>query len=181
MLKRVKSFTLFELLIVVAIIGVSYGMFTQKLQNRENKEKVNIENFIDKILLLDFKRVASLKCLVEEYESGCRLYLDNILEKDKKIILFSSNDNDEISYFFIKKSKFKKQIEKFIYEDGEKKDTYFQVSIYRSGGYRMFVLKINTSYYLYNSYEKVKKFDELYNAEEFIWKDKELLREIKSI
>jgi prepilin-type N-terminal cleavage/methylation domain-containing protein len=74
-LKR-GGFTLFELLIVVTLIGIVYAVFVAKMsqKNARTTPNVTIADLAESLRAMSYRERADLYCL--ENESTCRLYLD---------------------------------------------------------------------------------------------------------
>lgn len=83
-----KAFTLFELLIVVVLISILYGVFVHKLSRPKKQETdkltlINLKSFLSDI---PFKHKAEVICLEPCQE--CYLYLDGKKADEKGFPLF---------------------------------------------------------------------------------------------
>ncbi len=88
-----KAFTLFELLIVVLLIGILYGIFVHKLSKPPQADTdkltlINIKNFLSD---LPYKRKAEIICL--EPCKECHIYLDGKKADDEGFSLFKTSPN----------------------------------------------------------------------------------------
>jgi prepilin-type N-terminal cleavage/methylation domain-containing protein len=171
-----KAFTLFELLIVVSLIGIIYSVFTQSLKIRKTAQNTDITNFIQWINGTKvFHKKASVICLVDEKEDGCRFYLDNVLQSDKFNFF---KKFDDIRVYHVGNNNDFEEINFFAFEENEiRHNILFKIDIYPNGGHKTIVLRKNDSYILYNSYSKSKIFEGLSEIRDYMFNEKRLLQE----
>lgn len=170
-----KAFTLFELLIVVTIIGVVYTIFTQKLSMNKTTKSISLKNFIPWIMKQPFKDMASVVCLFDETEDGCRLYLDNKLQKDNRLKFFKKFD--DIKVYRIKNDHFE-EIDFFPFVEEEiKRDVFFRLHILPNGGFKTTILQKNNTFFFYNSFDDTLLFDSVGDIEDYLWEKKKPLNE----
>ncbi|MEA3523357.1 MAG: prepilin-type N-terminal cleavage/methylation domain-containing protein [Campylobacterota bacterium] len=88
-----RAFTLFELLIVVLLIGILYGVFVHKLTKPPlaNTDKLTLKNIKTFLADLPYKRKAEIICL--EPCKECHVYLDGKKADEKGFSLFTSSPN----------------------------------------------------------------------------------------
>lgn len=85
-----RGFSLFELLLVVVLISVLYGVFVHKLSTPKERqeERLTLENLQSFLSTLEFKRKAEVICL--EPCSTCDLYLDGKKASEEGFKLFQA-------------------------------------------------------------------------------------------
>ena len=94
-----RAFTLIELIIVVAIISISYSLVVPNIKN-STTDSVNLSNLKEYLLSLNFDKRASIVCFEDDKE--CSIYLDNRVLKHKislfhdKIYAYKIAPNDEL-------------------------------------------------------------------------------------
>ena len=94
-----RAFTLIELIIVVAIISISYSLVVPNIKN-STTDSVNLLNLKEYLLSLNFDKRASIVCFEDDKE--CSIYLDNRVLKHKislfhgKIYTYKIAPNDEL-------------------------------------------------------------------------------------
>ncbi len=88
-----KAFTLFELLIVVLLISILYGIFVHKLSKppQEKTDQLNLVNLKSFLLDIPYKKKIEVICL--EPCKECNIYIDNKKTKNDAFSLFKSHPN----------------------------------------------------------------------------------------
>mgnify|MGYP000349661831 CR=1 FL=1 len=170
-----KAFTLFELLVVVSLIGIVYSVFNQKLTISAKNEHVSLDGVHHYAKNQTYQEVASLVCLVEEIEEGCRFYLDHALQT-QKFAFFKKFDTIEV-YKMAPDGVFEVIEPESIVEDDVEERVLWRFDIFTNGGFEDFVLRRNDSYYLYNSYDETRVFDGITEVENYLFDEKKILQE----
>lgn len=79
-----KAFSLFELIVVIILIGIIYAVFLPKLSTVQKKnESLTLLNIKEYLLSLPYKNTLSLKCIEESYE--CYINIDGVIKNDLTI------------------------------------------------------------------------------------------------
>lgn len=170
-----KSFTLFELLIVVSIIGLVYSLFTQKLNVSKKAKSATLKTIVPWVMKQTFSKQASIVCLVDEKDDGCRFYLDSEIQKDTRFRFFKKFD--EVRVYKLNNNNFS-QVEFFPILEGEiRMDVFFRFDISSNGGFATNVLNKNDTYFLYNSHNETKLFNSLADIKDYLWEQKKILQE----
>ncbi len=88
-----RAFTLFELLLVVVLISIMYGIFVHKLTRppQSDTDKLTLLTLKEFLGTFPFKRKAEAICL--EPCSECHLYFDGKQADDEGFKLFKSHPN----------------------------------------------------------------------------------------
>jgi prepilin-type N-terminal cleavage/methylation domain-containing protein len=144
-----RAFTLFELLLVVVLIAVIYGIFVHKLSRTSetaNLDKLSLSNLKKELSNLPFYDKAELICL-EPCES-CEIYLDDKPIKQEVISLFKVSPN------VYKNNRFG-QMEHVRFmpiaiKENELRDVCFRYTLYRNGSGSHIAVEHNSKYYLFD-------------------------------
>ena len=175
--QRLKGFTLFELLVVIAIIGIVYTVFVQKLQVSSRSEHVDTTNFTTFLAKQPYKEYLSFICLIDEIEKGCRLLLDGNMQDDF-ITFMAFKPFEEVRVYKVLGNGI---LDPILFApvviDGIYKDIFFRFDMNRYGGYKMLVMQKGERFYLYNSYDEVREFDDESEIKDYLWEQKKLLRD----
>jgi len=92
-----KAFSLFELIIVILLLGVIYAIFLPKLNFKpEHEQKLSLSNIKEYLLTFDYKETLSLKCIEDTYE--CYVSIDGSIKKDTVVKNLFNNRPDVYSY-----------------------------------------------------------------------------------
>ena len=169
------AFTLFELLIVISLIGIVYSVFNQKLAISAKNEHVSLLDIHHYAKNQTYEEVASLVCLEEEIEEGCRFYLDHAVQS-QKFAFFKKFDTIEV-YKMATDGVFEVTEPPSIVEKDIEMQVLWRFDIFTNGGFEDFVLRRNDSYYLYNSYDDIRVFDGITEVENYLFDEKKILQE----
>ncbi|MDR1007546.1 MAG: hypothetical protein LBL65_03135 [Campylobacteraceae bacterium] len=163
------GFTLFELLLVMLLLVITYGLFIQNFafENDPYEEEIKLEKL--NLYLIEsigkYKAKVSLKCV--EDCSQCHVLIDGV-DTNKTISLFD-RESELTSYRYDGK-----QLERIIYDDYYK-DEYkrervcFDYSVYPNGSADKVILEYQNRVYLLENYmEEGKVFAVLDEARDYL-------------
>ena len=160
-LSNKKGFTLFELMIVVLLIGIIYGIFVHKLSQKERrsaKDTVTLETLKTFLSSFSPKEEAVLRCFTPC--KTCRVYRDGKQVDDLEISLFEEAPNAYTNDAFGQL----RRIE-FVPIEGKKKqimDVCFEFTLFENGSSSNYIVEYDKKAYLFDPYLKpVKVYDSL--------------------
>lgn len=144
-----KGFTLFELLIVIILIGLIYGLFVSSLHNKEIKS--------DAISLLSMKKTLSQQTFKNKSEIIC-------LEPCKECFIYNDNEKSEVKPFSLFKTPpkvYKKDyygrleqrefLPLFTKEDLQQ-DICFRFSLFNNGSSSHYIVEADEKFYVFPAY-----------------------------
>ena len=169
------AFTLFELLIVVGIIGIVYSVFLQRLQISKKNENVSLGNFPTFFANQTFKDSAALVCIVDDIDKGCMVYLDDKVQT-KRYNFFKPFEDVRV-YRMMNSGLFEEVQFTPLLKDGIYEDVFFRFDMNANRGYKSFILQKGEAFYWYNSGEEMKIFSDIAEVKDFLWEEKRLLQE----
>ena len=144
------AFTLIELLIVITLIIVLYGVFIQKLQSLSSPKNRPITLSSLKTTLLDAPEAKRKEILCFEPCGECQIYLDKKVASDAKIPLFTTtpilyrlNRYGELINF---------EFAPMLDEQGKERSVCFKYQLINNLGSSEYALLYNKRYYLYDGY-----------------------------
>lgn len=147
-----RAFTLFELLIVVLLIGILYGVFVHKLTRPPvaNSDKLTLKNIKSFLSDFSFKRKAEIICL--EPCKTCNVYLDGKKAKTDEFSLFKSAPNVYFPDNFgqVRTISFLPISDK----NGAINNVCFKFSLFNNKSSSHFAVESEGKYYLFNPYMK---------------------------
>ena len=151
-----KAFTLFELLIVVLLISILYGVFVHKLSRapQAKTDQLTLMNLKSFLLNIPFKRKIEVLCL--EPCKECNIYIDGKKAKSDAFSLFKSSPNIYLPDNFgqVRTISFLPIIDK----KGAINNVCFKFSLFNNKSSSYYALEDDSKYYLFDSYMKdVKK------------------------
>ncbi|MDR2099385.1 MAG: hypothetical protein LBP40_00990 [Campylobacteraceae bacterium] len=163
------AFTLFELLLVLLLIVISYGLFAQNFSMKSpEEESVKLEKlnlYLAKIG--GDKNLVSLRCidncneckvLVEGNDTDMTL---NIFEKDNKVN----------AYRFDGKRLEKVEFDDYYINEYKREKVCFRMDVYPNGSSDELVLEYKNRAYLFENYiNEGRVFDTVANAQDFLEK-----------
>ena len=141
-----SSFTLFELLIVILIISLIYGIFVQKLSHKKVLSREDKLKHLDKVLArYDFNESARIVCIDECKE--CFIEVDG--EKIKNIELFDESVKvyDYDIHGILSQITFTP-----IFEDDNPKKVCFSYQLYPNGSHSSYIVEYKDKFYVYFAY-----------------------------
>ena len=157
---RNRAFTLFELIIVVILIGLIYGVFVNKLSTRSTqKSEISLKEVRE--FLNDFAFKQSVQIVCENDSQECSIYIDD-KKTEQTIKLFKSKPVvytlDETGRPKI--IKFSPVFEK----EGKIKDVFFKFKIFKNGSGDSYIVESEDIFYVFKAIEKkpyvLTRFDE---------------------
>jgi len=143
-IKKRAGFTLFELLLVVFLVGIFYAVSINTLQNKKT-ENIKTSNLKEFLSTYKPKELSSLVCF-----DNCR---ECVVLKDGKEVYHEQNsftsESVEVLYFDgeLKKVEFPN----FFY-DGKFKDVCLRFDLFGNGGNSSFIIKDNEKFTFYETY-----------------------------
>lgn len=164
-----RGFTLFELMIVIVIIGVVYGLLVRNFTiNQPDKEVLTLKNlpaFMREKFKNEDKKV-ELLCMDDC--SICKFIVDSS-ESNQSVELFEQYSSPEV--YTLVNENLKKIEFGDIFEDYKTQKVCFKYTLYPNKSSDRFVLVYKDNIFMYdNFYEKTKEFQTLIDAQGF-WND----------
>jgi len=159
-----KGFTLFELMLVVLLIGIIYGVFVHKLSQKErnsDKNTVTLETLKGFLLQFSPKREATLRCI--DPCDTCYVYRDGKKVNDLEIPLFEKAPNVYRADPF-------GQLRRISFtpiqgKHGEVLDVCFEFTLFENESSSSYIVDNGEKIYLFDPYMKpVSIFDSLSEA-----------------
>lgn len=145
-----KAFTLFELIIVVLLISIVYGVFVHKLSTQKQEDKpVSIENLRSWLGGFSFEKNAKIVCFKENL--GCVLFLDaNMQEGEFKLF------EDEIAVYELDETGRPKIIsfDPYFNQNGKPQDVFFEFSLRKNGSGSSFIIDREGVFYVFQAISK---------------------------
>ncbi len=142
-----SSFTLFELLIVILIISIIYGIFIERLSSKEEKiKRLGLENVRQILSLYDFNESAKLRCV--DQCKNCYLFLDG--KKAQKIPSFFKSEPkvyDFDIHGMLSPVRFVP-----LFEENMPKDVCFEYDLYPNGSGSSYIVEYEKRYYIFYPY-----------------------------
>jgi len=144
--KYLKAFTLFELMVVIAIISIVYGFVAFSFNVSSQEKSISLINIKSKLLTYDFENELSLKCVKKEPK--CFLYLDGQISQDvikldlnlDYLEVYNYSDKLERLYF--------KDIEPYDFENYE---VIFSLTLDNDKKHKDLIVKNGEDVYIFNS------------------------------
>lgn len=168
-----KGFTLFELMIVIVIIGVVYTLlvqnFTLKTSHEEGLSLKNLPSFMRKNFAKTKEKVEFL-CLDDC--SSCK-FLQGGKDINASVEIFAPYTSPEV-YTLIDEGLQKIDFGEIV-KDYKTEKVCFKYTLYPNKSTQRVVLKYKDKVFMYdNFFEKTKEFQSLSDAEDFWneWRDK---------
>ena len=166
-----KSFTLFEIMIVLIIILVVYGVvFTTLSHKKHNLVSIKPDMIKDFLSKQDFQNNIELVCL-KDYK--CIVYIDNNISN----ISFQSLFKNDIEVYQFKKNRF----EEIDFKDMEINDKNYEVTlrlkIYKPHNNKELVIKYKNDklLYIHPYFTIIKTFSSISDIEEYIMDNQRLV------
>lgn len=167
-IKKQAGFTLFELLLVVFLVGIFYTISINTLQNKKT-ETVKTSNLKEFLSTYKPKKLSSLICF-----DNCK---ECVVLKDTKEVYREANsftsDSVEVLDFDgeLKKIEFPK-----FYYDGKFKDVCLRFDLFGNGGNSSFIIKDNDKFTFYETYfNNMKTFDSEDDVVDFMSKKRDFI------
>ena len=146
------AFTLIELIIVISLIAVLYGVFVQKLQNRtqQNNKRVTLNTLKQFLDDTPSSTKAELICL--EPCKSCHIYLDGKLASDDTLTLFSS---EPIVYKLDQFGTLERfEFAPIMINDTQEANVCFRYSLHKGGASSEYAVLYQKRYYLFDPYNE---------------------------
>ena len=160
-----KAFTLFELLIVIVIIGIVYSVFVQNIDLLSRKDSVKFEYLKKYLKKYHEKNEVSLICLDECQK--CNIYIDdnkteieiNLFKSEPKTYFLSRDDIlDDFQFGRINSD-----------DDFVSKDICFQFDIFENGSSSEYIVEYDKKYYIFFPYFRdVEIMNNIDEAKDFL-------------
>jgi hypothetical protein len=167
---RVRAaFTLFELLLVLLLIVISYGLFAQNFFIKSPEEEtVKLEKL--NLYLAEIggnKNLISLRCIDNCNE--CRLLING---KDTNMTLnIFENDSVINAYYYNGKRLEEAAFDDFYINEYKREKVCFKLNVYPNGSSDKLVLEYKGKAYLFENYmEEGKVFENVAKAQDFLEK-----------
>ncbi len=160
-----KGFTLFELILVVLLIGIIYGIFVHKLSQKDKKESAEgivletLKPFLESFEPTD---KAELRCFTPC--ETCYVFRDGKQVEDLELPLFKSTPNvyENDAFGQLQRIEFMPIEEK---KSKAIKDVCFEYTLYQNHSSSNYIVEYAKKYYLFEAYLKpVSVFESLSEA-----------------
>jgi type II secretory pathway pseudopilin PulG len=145
-----QAFTLFELIIVVILIGLIYGVFVDKLSTKPHERNtITLSTIKESLEKFAFKKSARVVCNKECKQ--CYVYVDDT-KVDTSFELFTSEPTvytlDETGRQ--KSLTFTPRFDK----EGKIEETCFEYKIFKNGGADTYIVSHEDTFYVFKTLEK---------------------------
>ena len=146
------AFTLIELIIVISLIAILYGVFVQKLQSKASQKNrgLTLKTLKYSLSKAPSSALAEFVCL--EPCGECMIYLDNELASDTKVKLFTSEPvvykTDQ--YGDLQRYEFPPIMSK----EGTIENVCFRYKLYNNGATSEYAVAYRKKFYLFNPYDE---------------------------
>jgi len=173
-IKERKAFTLFELILVVVIIGIVYTLFIQNIDKLQRTQKLGLSELVKHMKTFQDKNEIHLVCTEEC--AKCEIYIDNNAT-EKYLELFKS---EVISYYINKDGQLEEKKYASMYDErGEEIEVCLRLTLFKNGSFSESILKQNEKVYYFPSYfGKMQEFDSMDGLEEYFQERLRLAREL---
>lgn len=176
-IKHKKGFTLFELILVMSIIGVIYTIMIQNFTlNDTSNKSVTLatipeflrENFAKNRTLVKFRCID--ECLV------CKVFEDG-KETNTSVELFERRA-DINAYTLVYDEPEKIEFGEYMVDEYESKEICFEYTLYPNGSTDKMIVEYKDKVYLLDNYkQKTKLFERVDDASDFWNEQKEVVKE----
>ena len=169
-----KGFTLFELLLVVLLIGIIYGIFVHKLSQKDKQDEADRINLLTlKPFLQKFvpTEKAVLRCFTPC--ETCYVYRDGKQVEDLEIPLFESTPEVYKQDAFGQMNSIE-----FTAIEGKNReiiDVCFEYSLFENQSSSYYVVEYKEKFYLFNPYAKPVEVFESLSAASAVFDTSDLL------
>lgn len=167
-IKKQRGFTLFELLLVVFLVGIFYAVSINTLENKQTKE-VKTTNLKEFLSLYKPQKISSLICF-----DDCRRC---VVFKDNAEVYNSINSltSESVEVYRFDGELTKIEFPKFYY-DGKFKDVCLRFDLFENGGNSSFIIKDNDTFTFYETYfNDTKTFNNEDDVVDFISKKRDFI------
>jgi len=172
-IKERNSFTLFELILVIVIIGVVYTLFIQNIDKLQRTQSIGIEQLSEHLKTFQDKNEVSLICIDECKK--CEIYVDKNATK-QYLELFKE---EVISYEVDKDGQLEKRKYLPIYDEREEIEVCLKFTLFKNGSVSETILEYNEDIYYFPTYfGKMQKFETLDGLKEYFQERLRLAREL---
>jgi len=159
-----SSFTLFELLIVILIISILYGVFIEKLHTKESRAKsLGLQDIKTLLSGYDFNQSVKIACIDKCKE--CYIFVDG--EKKEKVEGLFEKEVDVYDFDIhgiLSPVKFSPLFD----ENGNPQDVCFAYELFPNGSNSSYIVKYQDKFYIFYAYMKpVKIVDSLGDAQKY--------------
>lgn len=158
------AFTLIELILVVVIISIVYGVFVANLtkQSENNNTTKNLINIKSLLLKYDFDKTIEVQC--SETDFRCFVLVDGTLKEELKEKLFSSHPR----VYSYDKNKNKISFNDLKLEELESYPIDFVYKIDKYGKTKDMIVEVDGKVYVFNSlFDKPIILDSLNDVNEY--------------
>ena len=157
-----SSFTLFELLIVILIISILYGIFIQKISSKEHIAKKDALLHLNDILQdYDFNESAKIVCISKCKD--CYIQVDGKRKRDIDLFDKEVKVYDFDIHGLLSQIKFVPVFDK----EGNPLDVCFSYTLYPNGSNSSYIVEYKDRFYVYYAYMRpVKVVNTISDAQE---------------
>jgi len=167
------SFTLFELILVIVIIGIVYTLFIQNIEKLQRADSFGLEDLTT--YLKDFQNLNEVSLLCTDECETCTVYIGDQPTKHK-LKLFSS---EVVSYYVDKDGQFEQIKYAPLHIAREEVPVCWKFTLYENGSVSESILTYNEKAYYFPTYfGEMQVFDRLDSLEQFLQERIKLAREL---
>jgi len=165
-----SSFTLFELLVVILIISIIYGIFIEKIGSKEHQIKKSDLGSIQRLFEgIDFNESASIVCIHKC--KTCFLYVDG-----KKVSKISSWFQEEPKVYDFDIHGILSPVSFLpIFEEHNPQDVCFEYTLYPNKSHSSYIVEYQKRFYVFSAYMKpvqivgsISQAQELYDPSQWV-------------
>ena len=144
-----KGFTLFELLIVIILIGLIYGLFVSSLQNKELKsDAITLLSMKKTLLNQPFKKKSEIICL--EPCKECFIYNDGEKAELKPFSLFKAPPKVYKKDYYGRLEQ--QQFLPLFNKENVQQDVCFRFSVFNNKSSSSYILETDKDFYIFPAY-----------------------------
>lgn len=160
-----KGFTLFELMIVMVIIALVYGMFVQNFSTKQVEQKPKVEKLREFLLNLQADSRAKISVICTQSCKICKLYI-NDKEKNANFDLFE-NEARVSAYKLVDNSLEDIEFDDLYTDRYTKEEVCFRYNLYPNSSSDKMILEYNDRFFLYDNYfYETKEFTSIEEAKQ---------------
>ncbi len=144
-----KAFTLFELLIVIILIGLIYGLFVSSLHNKEvQSDAITLLSMKKTLLKQSYEKKSEIVCLEPCQE--CFIYNDGEKSEAKAFSLFKTPPKVYKKDYYGRLEK--QQFLPLFNKENVQQDVCFRFSVFNNKSSSNYILEADEKFYVFPAY-----------------------------
>ena len=145
-----KAFTLFELIIVIVLVGIIYYLTISNFSLKQQKvDTLSLVNLKEKLSTFDFEEKVSLQC-TDTDNIECLIVVDNVIQEEKVTELFQRCPD---VYEYSKELK-RKEFYPLNVNDNDKISICFRFDLLRDGHSSQMIVELDNKVLIYDNISK---------------------------